>query len=55
MNVLQPRRWTLQTAALVLGPLLFILAQQAAFTPEQNTVFGLVLWMLLWWFTEAGP
>ena len=55
MNVLQPRRWTLQTAALVLGPLLFILAQQAAFTPEQNTVFGLVLWMLLWWFTEAVP
>ena len=55
MNVFQPRRWTLQTAALVLGPLLFILAQQATFTPEQNNVFGLVLWMLLWWFTEAVP
>lgn len=55
MSAFQPRRWTLKTAAIGLGPLLFILAQQANFTGPQNTVFGLVLWMLLWWFTEAVP
>lgn len=49
------QRWSVPKLALIAGPLLFWGAQQAPFTHEQNTVFGLLLWMLLWWFTESVP
>ena len=46
---------TPKSGLLAAGPLLFGLAHLAPFTSGQNTVFGLLLWMLLWWFTEAVP
>jgi sodium-dependent dicarboxylate transporter 2/3/5 len=46
---------TPKSGLLAAGALLFGLAHLAPFSPAQNTVFGLLLWMLLWWFTEAVP
>jgi len=47
------------TFSLIAGPIAFLVSQKITpdlyGTHEQAVVFGTVIWMLLWWFTEVIP
>src|SRR5699024_7113711 len=50
---------SVQKVGLILGPLLFTLVKlsptPAELCPEANTVFAGILWVAVWWVTEAVP